>query len=64
MMLGAREFTQELLQRDPTLARAVADVDRSLIRAALARTPLERLRAAARHLKALRRFKHVTPTGS
>jgi hypothetical protein len=57
------ESIQELLKRDPEIARAVAEVDRSLIRDALARTPLERLRVATSHVRALRRFKHVPSQG-
>jgi hypothetical protein len=55
---------QELLRRDPTAARALAEVDRTLIRAALERSPMERVRIATSNLKTLRRFKRVTPQGS
>ncbi len=63
-MAELSESIQELLRRDPEVARAVAEVDRSLIRAALQRTPMERLVAASAHLKALRGFKRVTSEGS
>lgn len=58
------ERVAHLLADDPAVARAVAEVDRELIRAALARTPLQRVQAATRHLEALRRFKRVPPAGS
>lgn len=49
---------------DPEIARATAEVDRTLIRASLERTPIERLLAATAHLKGLREFKRVSPDGS
>lgn len=55
---------QALLRRDPELRRALAEVDRSLIRAALQRSPIERIEAATAHLKALRGFKRVASEGS
>lgn len=55
---------QELLRRDPELRDALAEVDRTLIRAALARSPMERVQAATAHLRALRGFKHVPSEGS
>lgn len=58
------ESIEELLRRDPEIARALAEVDRTLIRAALDRAPLERVRAATAHLRALRGFKRVAPEGS
>ncbi len=63
-MSDLSESMQEVLRQDPEVARAAAEVDRSLIRAALQRTPMERLLAATAHLKALRGFKRVSPAGS
>ena len=54
----------QLLRSDPEVGRALADVDRTLIRAALERSPLERIEAASAHLKALRGFKRVASEGS
>lgn len=55
---------QEILDDDPEIARALDEVDRELIRAVLKKSPMERLRAASAHLKALRKFKHVPSQGS
>ena len=63
-MAELSESVRELLRRDPLVAGAVAEVDRSLIRAALRLSPMERLRAATVHLRTLRRFKRVAPSGS
>jgi phage gp36-like protein len=46
---------------DPALVRAAAEVDRSLLRDALARSPLERLRAASRACAALARYTRHGP---
>jgi hypothetical protein len=51
-----------LAEIDPDLAAAVDDVDRSLIREALARTPIERLRwceERAAEIEAMRKGKWV-----
>ena len=58
------ERIREILQANPEIARAAAEVDRTLIRAALERTPMERLIAATAHLKGLRGLKRVSPEGS
>jgi hypothetical protein len=55
---------EQLLRHDPEIARALDEVDRTLIRQALELHPLERLEAATTRLKALRRFKRVAPEGS
>jgi hypothetical protein len=54
---------QAVLARDPELSQIVREVDRSLIRWSLERPPLERLRAATRRLRGLRRFQRGTPEG-
>jgi hypothetical protein len=58
------ESILQLLRDDPEMRGALADVDRALIRAALERSPLERLQVATAHLKALRGFKRVPSEGS
>jgi len=55
---------QELLERDSELRDALAEVDRTLIRAALDRSPMERVAAATAHLRALRGFERVPSDGS
>ena len=55
---------QEILKSDPEIARAVAEVDRGLIRASLRRSPMERLKTATSHIRALRRFRRVSSPGS
>jgi hypothetical protein len=44
---------------DPDVLAAVDDVDRSLVRASLALSPLERLEASFALLEGLRRFRRV-----
>lgn len=44
---------------DPEVIAAVADVDRTLLREALALSPLERLRACSRAAHGLARFRRV-----
>ncbi|MGK3986024.1 hypothetical protein WME99_23460 [Sorangium sp. So ce136] len=46
-----------LAVQDPDLIEAVADVDRSLIRLALAQAPLDRLRSSSNMMRTLMRFR-------
>lgn len=50
---------RSLADLDPDIIAAVQDIDRSLIRECLRRAPLERLRVAAAHQRALARFRRV-----
>jgi hypothetical protein len=54
---------QAALDRDPELQQIVREVDRSLIRWSIERTPLERLRGATKNLRGLRRFRRVASEG-
>lgn len=58
------ERVDAVLRADPEVARAVDEVDLTLVRASLRRTPMERLRHATAHLRALRKFKRASPEGS
>jgi hypothetical protein len=51
---------QAALARHPELLQIVREVDRSLIRWSLERTPFERLRGASKSLRGLRRFRRVS----
>ncbi|WP_437304278.1 hypothetical protein [Sorangium sp. So ce388] len=48
---------RRLAVEDPDLIEAVVDVDRSLIRLALAQTPLDRLRSSSNMMRTLMRFR-------
>ncbi|KYF76081.1 hypothetical protein BE17_51105 [Sorangium cellulosum] len=48
---------RRLAVQDPDLIEAVADVDRSLIRLALAQAPLDRLRSSSNMMRTLMRFR-------
>jgi len=50
---------RRLAVEDPDIIAAVADVDRSLIRDDLAKTPAERLRSAQASLNELARYRRV-----
>jgi hypothetical protein len=53
------EVLARLAVEDPDVIEAVADVDRSQIRASLRRGPLERLRVAGARMRTLGRFRRV-----
>jgi hypothetical protein len=54
---------QAALARHPELLQIVREVDRSLIRWSLDRSPFERLRGASKSLRGLRRFRRVASEG-
>jgi hypothetical protein len=54
---------QAALARHPELLQLVREVDRSLIRWSLDRSPFERLRGASKSLRGLRRFRRVASEG-
>jgi hypothetical protein len=54
---------QAALARHPELLQIVREVDRSLIRWSLGRSPFERLRGASKSLRGLRRFRRVASEG-
>ncbi|MDF1564455.1 MAG: hypothetical protein P1V51_15530 [Deltaproteobacteria bacterium] len=55
------QLLARLAREDPELLEAASEVDRTLLRDSLARSPLERLRAATRYRRALARFRRVRP---
>jgi hypothetical protein len=55
---------QAAFARHPELLEIVREVDRSLIRWSLQRTPFERLRSASKSLRGLRRFRRGASEGS
>ncbi len=57
------EAIDDLPNLDELLEQAASEIDRSLIRLALERSPLERLRAGIAPMKLMHRFHRAAPEG-
>jgi hypothetical protein len=52
---------EAVVAQHPELEQLAREVDRTLIQWSLSLSPMERLRAASKSLRGLRRFRRVTP---